>query len=67
MVGLPEHSNDLTSENIAKPNIEERVVALYKIKMLLFRLQAQIMEGSSLSVRGEVRESSWPGVFPGIP
>lgn len=43
--GFPEHNNDLTSENIVKPNIEERVGALYKIKMLLFRLQAQIWKG----------------------
>lgn len=65
MAGFAEHNNDLTSENIAKPNIEERGGALYKIKMLLFRLQAQIMEGSSL--RGDVRESTLPGIFPGIP
>lgn len=29
-------NNELTSENITKQNIEERVSALYKIKMLLF-------------------------------
>lgn len=65
MAGSPEHNNDLISENTAKLNIEEGVGALYNIKMLLFRLQSQIMEGSPFSVRA-VTGSTLPGIFPGV-
>lgn len=52
MAGFPEAViNELTLECITKQNIEERVGAAYKIKILWSGLQAQMMEGSSLSVR----------------
>ena len=41
--------NELMSEDITKQNIEARISAPYIITILLFRLQAQITEGSNLS------------------
>lgn len=40
--------SELMSEDITKQNIEARIGAPYIITILLFRLQAQITEGSNL-------------------